>query len=566
MNNKILKFLFVSLLFSAQIADAQDFSESFWFFGNNNDAIQFDRNDDRQSLFIESQATPFGNQGSAVAANAVDGQLLFYTDGNVVYGKNHDVLPGGNSLGGDITLRHPVAIAPSNNPNDDIFYVYIINASGDLQQLSVDMSLGDFGEVTASAQGTGFSNLSEFVNSYKIGDEYFLLFQSENRLEMAQIQNDGSLLSVADHNFSIDFSLTNVSFRSPESDTIQLALSSANVNGNPKNLILLELDLSDISNPVFQNEEILPNTGAINQVITDLEWSVGGRNLYYSRNNTNTGEGRLIQLNLDSATSENVLNRTVSNVDALKNGPDGNLYFLYNNGADEFLSRVLEADSVPDSLTVEWDLFNNNSFGQARNFPNVAPPALIDGNVRFDWYTSALNASICQNNPVSFFADYSDLDDITSLSWDFGDGQTSDAISPNVIYEEAGQYNVVLTINAGGNLIIDTAAVTVNQFDSEVQLQDTTVCELPLENYGPTLSDGSDPDEVVWINPDPEKFTDNGDGTATFQQSGVYTAAVTVGNCTVTASFELTLFEEQKQLSNFWYFGDGAGIDFNGDA
>ncbi|WP_085516664.1 PKD domain-containing protein [Marivirga sericea] len=566
MNNKILKFLFVVLLLSARILVAQDFSESFWYFGNNSDAIQFDRNDTRQSLLIENQAIPFGNQGSAVAANAVDGQLLFYTDGSLIYGKNHAMLPGGNAIGGDNSLRHPVAIAPSNNTSDNIFYVYIINAAGELQQLSVDMSLGEFGEVTTSAQGTGFSNLSEFVNSYKVGENYFLLFQSDNRLEMVQIQDDGSLLSVADHNFSVDFQLNNVSFRAHDSDTLQLALSSANVNGNPKNLILLALDLSDIGNPVFQNEEILSNTGAVNQIITDLEWSIGGRNLYYSKNNLSTGEGRLIQLNLDSASSENILNRTVSNVDALKNGPDGNLYFLYNNGAQEFLSRILNADSIPDSLTIEWNLFDNNSFSQAKNLPNIAPPALIDGNVRFDWYTSSLNASLCQNNPVSFFADYSDLDDITSLSWDFGNGQTSNAISPNVIYEEAGQYDVVLTINAGGNFIIDSAAVTVNQFDSEVQLQDSTVCELPLENYGPTLADGSDPDQVVWINPDPEKFTDNGDGTATFLQSGVYTAAVTVGNCTVTASFELTLFEEQKQLANFWYFGDGAGIDFNGDA
>ncbi|WKV10654.1 PKD domain-containing protein [Marivirga harenae] len=566
MKSSLLKFVFVFLLCSTQTVFSQDFSESFWFFGNTSDAVQFDKNSGRQALLIENQATPFGNNGTAVATNAVDGQLLFYTDGAVIYGKNHLVLPGGNAIGADNSLRHPVTIVPSNNPNDDIFFVYLINSSGDLQVLSVDMALGEFGEATASPQGTGFSNLAEFVSSYRLGDSYFLVFQSDNRLEMAQVQNDGSLLSIADHQISVEFSLTNASLRAQGSDTIQFALSSNNVNGSPKNIVLFDLDVSDISNPTFQNENILPNTGAVGQLITDLEWSIGGRNLYYSRNNLNTGEGRLIQLNLDSASAENILNRPVSSLDALKNGPDGNLYFLYNNGAEEFLSRIINADSIPDSLSIEWNLLNGNTFGQARNLPNIAPPALLDGNVGFDWYASALNQTVCQNNPVSFFADYGNLDDITSLSWDFGNGQTSDAISPNVIYEDPGQYNVILTINAGGNFFIDSAAVTVNQFDSEVQLQDTTVCELPLENYGPTLSDGSQPDEVVWINPDPEKFTDNGDGTATFQQSGVYSAAVTVGNCTITASFELTLFEEQKQLANFWYFGDGAGIDFNNDA
>ncbi|ADR23128.1 hypothetical protein MATR_30230 [Marivirga tractuosa] len=563
MSNKLFRSFFLFLAILASNTQAQDFSESFWYFGNNNAAIQFDRNADRNTNLIQNQATPFGNGGAAVAANGVDGQLLFYTDGDNVYGKNHQILPGGNVIGGNNSLRHPAAIVPSSNPNDDIYYIYIIDGSNELRFLSVDLSIGDFGEVTASAQGTGFSSLSDYINSFKLGDNYFLLFQENNSLELVQVQNNGSLISTASHEFSIDYALSNVSVRNSMSDTLTLALTSANVNTNPKNLVLLELNLADPTTPLFQNENILENTGFVNQLITDVEWSVGGRNLYYSRNNTVTSESRLIQLNLDSATSENVLDRTVTEIKALQNGPDGNLYYLYNNGAEEFLSRISQTDSIPDSLNIQWDLFNMQSFGSAGNFPTIAPPALIDGEISFDWYTTTLNQSICQNNPVSFFADYSEFADITSLEWDFGNGQSSNAISPNFIYEQAGSYNVILTVNAGGNFFVDSALVTVEQFDSEVQLQDTTVCQLPLENYGPTLGDGSEPDQVVWINPDPQKFTDNGDGTATFLESGVYSAAVTVGNCTVTASFELTLFEEEKQKSNYWYFGDGAGIDFN---
>ncbi|WMN06160.1 PKD domain-containing protein [Marivirga arenosa] len=564
MNNKILKSIFLVFLLSVKVALAQNFSETFWYFGDNNNAVRFDRNNARQSFLIDDQATPFGNSGAAVATNAIDGQLLFYTDGDLIYGKDHNAIPGGTAIGGDNTLRHPVAISPSPNANSDIYYVYIINDVGELQYLSVDMSLGTYGEVTASAQGTGFANLSDFINSYKFGDNYFLIFQSGNSLELAQVQADGTLASVASHNFSISFSLNGLSFRPNSGTNPQLALSSDNVSGTPKNIVLLDLDLSDPLNPLFQNENSLTNTGAVNQTISDVEWSIGGTNLYYARNNS-SGQASLIQVNLDSASSENVLNRSVATVNSIQNGPDGNMYFLYNNGAESYLSRILRADSIPDSLRIEWDLFSVTSYGQANSFPNIAPPAIVDGAVSFDWYTSQLNTSICQNNPVSFFADYGDFDDVTSLNWDFGNGQSSNAISPNVIFDQPGNYNVTLTVNVGGNIFIDSSQVTVEQFNSQVQLQDTTVCELPLENYGPTLSDGSQPDNVVWINADTTKFTDNGDGTATFDSSGVYTAAVTVGNCTVTASFTLTLFEEQKQVANFWYFGEGAGIDFSGD-
>ncbi len=567
MKNNILKYFTLLLCISSFQVTAQDFSESFWYFGNTSQAIQFERNQNRRALSITNQATPFGSNGSAVAANAVDGQLLFYTDGNIIYNKNHAVMQGGAAIGGDNSLRHPVAIAPSNDTNDNTYYIYFITPGRTLSYVVVDMNAGEFGEVTASAIGTGFTNLSQMVKSYKIGDLFYVLFQNTvtNNLQIAEIQNDGSLVSSANHNFSVAYATHNLSVKNTESDTLELAISSQNVAGSPKNIILLDLDVSDPLNLTFQNERVLPNTGAVNQLITDVEWSAGGRNLYYSRNNLTTAEGRIFQFNPDSTTNTSILNRTINNADALQNGPDGELYFLYNNGANEFVSRILRADSIPDSVRVEWNLFNTASFGNARNFPNIAPPAVIDANVAFDWYETQLNATVCQNNPVSFFAGYDDLADITEISWDFGNGLTSNAISPNVIFEDPGSFNVIVTINAGGNIFIDSSTVTVNQFEGEVQLQDTTVCELPLMNYGPTLSDGSEPDDITWINPDPEKFTINADGTATFLESGTYSAAVTSQGCTVTASFVLTLFEEEKQAANFWYFGDGAGIDFSGD-
>ncbi|GAA5023261.1 hypothetical protein GCM10011506_05990 [Marivirga lumbricoides] len=546
---------------------AQEFSESFWYFGNTPQAIQFERNAGRNALSIDNQTVPFGNNGSAVAANAVDGQLLFYSDGEIIYGKNHTAIPGGTGIGGDNSLRHPVAIVPSPIADDNTYYVYFITAGRALSYVAVDLAAGQFGEVNSAAIGTGFNNLSQMVKSFKAGDNYFLLFEntSLNELQLAQVENDGTITIVSSHNFSVPFAVNNISVRDPQSDILELALSSENVAGSPKNIILLTLDTTDPLNLIFQNEEIIANSGAVNQLITDVEWSAGGRNLYYSRNNPTTNTGRIFQFNPDSTTNTSILNRSIAEAKALKNGPDGLLYFLYGDGSSSRLSRITQADSIADSVRVEWDLFNNTVFGQANNLPNIAPPAVIDGTVSFDWYDTRLNNPICQNNPVSFFADYSALDDITEISWDFGNGTTSDAISPNVVFEEAGSFNVVLTVNSGGNIFIDSSLVQIDAFTAEVQLQDTTVCELPLENYGPTLSDQSEPDNITWINPDPTKFTINADGTATFLESGTYSAAVTVGNCTVTASFVLTLFEEEKQGANFWYFGDGAGIDFNGE-
>jgi gliding motility-associated-like protein len=569
MSSSIFKyFLLLSFLFGQTLL-AQEFSESFWYYGDNNRAIQFSKSNGRAADIISNQATPFGVNAAAVAARATNGELLFYTDGTTIYGKDHQIMPGGN-ITGNSTIQNGVTISPSPIANDELMHVYFITNAGDLQYVNVDLNAGTFGEVSSAPIATGITNLAPFVQSLRIGDTYYLLYQTliDNQLKISQIQNGGTLAATPalSHTFSISYALNNVSFRTIGQDSVQLALSSENVGSAPKNIILLDLLGDSPSSANFVNETLLTNTGAVNQQITDIEWSVGGANLYYSRNNTTTNEGSIFQFNPDSLSTENILNRTINEASALQNGPDGLLYFLYNNGASSFLSRIQFADSIPDSLNIQWDLFNGADFGNAQNLPQSAPPQLIDALVDFDWYDTQLNTAICQNNPISFFAQYDALEDISSVFWDFGDGQTSDAISPIVNFAAAGSYNVKLFVNAGGNILIDSTVVTVDIFDSQVQLQDSTVCELPLQNYGPTLGDGSDPDQVVWINPDPTKFTDNGDGTATFLQSGTYSAAVTVGACTVTATFTLTLYEEGKQLANFWYFGEGAGIDFNGDA
>ncbi len=567
MHKLYIKFLLAFSFLLVNSSMAQEYSESFWYFGDNSSAVQFNKNEDRSAILINNQALPFANNGAATAARGTNGQLLFYTDGATIYGRNHQLLPGGN-LTGDATLRHPVAISPSPIANDELFHVYFITASRGLSYVNVDMSQGVFGEVTSAPIGTGINNLSPFIKTIRVADNFFIIYQTttNNRLQIAQIGNGGGLTVVNTFDISIDYALNNLSVRSLGQDSAQFALSSENVGGAPKNIILVDLIGGDLSTALFENEQILTNTGAVNQVITDLEWSVGGNNLYYSRNNLTTSEGRIFQFNPDSLSTSNILNRTINQAAALQNGPDGDLYFLYNNGAASFLSSIQFADSIPDSLNIQWNLFNEASFGNAQNLPFASPPQLIEAPISFDWYDTQLNANICQSNPISFFASYNDINDISGISWDFGNGQTSDAISPIIDFPEAGSFNVILEINAGGNIFIDSSTVVVDPFSSEVQLQDTTVCELPLENYGPTLGDGGTPDNITWINPDPEKFGINADGTATFLESGTYSAAVTVGACTVTATFVLTLFEEGKQRANFWYFGDGAGIDFNGDA
>ena len=105
---RVVLFLFV--LFGIQSAFAQDRSRHNWYFGNSNLGIRFNRVDHSPTL-VNNKATPFNIGGSAVATDATNGNLLFYTDGSNIYDATHTIMPNGTGLGANTSANQPVAIA-----------------------------------------------------------------------------------------------------------------------------------------------------------------------------------------------------------------------------------------------------------------------------------------------------------------------------------------------------------------------------------------------------------------------------------------------------------------------
>ncbi|MGY8915023.1 MAG: PKD domain-containing protein, partial [Flavobacteriales bacterium] len=57
---------------------------------------------------------------------------------------------------------------------------------------------------------------------------------------------------------------------------------------------------------------------------------------------------------------------------------------------------------------------------------------------------------------------------IVSYTWDFGDGSTSNETNPMHTYEEAGQFNVVLTVSDGEFTDTDMLTIVVNNIPIEI--------------------------------------------------------------------------------------------------
>ncbi len=70
-----------------------DYSDIFWLYGQSTYGITFRKSDFTAEL--DSIQNPnFGIGGSAVATDPITGDLLFYSDGDVVYDKGHQLISG----------------------------------------------------------------------------------------------------------------------------------------------------------------------------------------------------------------------------------------------------------------------------------------------------------------------------------------------------------------------------------------------------------------------------------------------------------------------------------------
>jgi gliding motility-associated-like protein len=123
-----------------------------WYFGFGG-GLRFDQGTNSVFSIDDGQLNTFEGCTS-ISDNS--GDLLFYTDGIVVFNRNHTVMPNGSGLLGDPSSSQSAIIVPKpNDPN--IFYVFTVDdhsqnaAHFGLNYSEIDMSLdGGLGDVTTN--------------------------------------------------------------------------------------------------------------------------------------------------------------------------------------------------------------------------------------------------------------------------------------------------------------------------------------------------------------------------------------------------------------------------------
>ena len=118
--------------------------------------------------------------------------------------------------------------------------------------------------------------------------------------------------------------------------------------------------------------------------------------------------------------------------------------------------------------------------------------------------------------------------EVTSLSWDFGDGNTSTQENPSHAYAEKGSYTASLTVSNKAGSDTSTLAITVleppqaNFSASEIKVKLGTSIQFTDES-------GGDVDSWSWDFGDGSTSTEQ-NPSHTYKDTGTYSVSLTVGN------------------------------------
>ncbi|HAZ25595.1 MAG TPA: hypothetical protein DCY95_14165, partial [Algoriphagus sp.] len=526
---------------------------------------------------------------NSVTIDPITGQPLFYSNGSIVYDYSGAPIQGqvGN-LNGPIDTRQQVASGfleyePDGNK---LFYLFYVSPGGQLLYTLIDMNrpgqaTGNerpLGEIVEQDQAIGNAQGAILVVKSPSSPSYLISF------------NGGNLISRRIEGTAGNFTQTDTQALPFTPKAIVFDVDSGKLILIPENpgedIVVMDFDTSSGN---FGNATPISQSGGSDS-IEGATFSPDGNFIYFSRGSQLF---RVPSNDLTATPEEIPLDPQPSTVYDLKVGPDGELYFIYEEttGGPQLIGKVTNPNEEEiDDINVEIDPFAGADFC-GTIFPTFAPNADIDATVDFDWDPDMP----CANNPVQLTSEITPENyRPVSFSWEFNPPLTDSDGNPLpadyaqehfLIPADAAQgqsVSVTLTVtfaDGESQTVTKDIPLTENNLEANFTPQDTTICEgqcvdiaalLEAQNSagqqdGEAPPGGGDQYEYFWSN-----YRDEGWGTRQENEvclPGLYWVLVREpgSECYAYAEIRVKVWDLQDQSNNIWYFGDGAGIDFNPD-
>ncbi|MEX2591581.1 MAG: gliding motility-associated C-terminal domain-containing protein [Anditalea sp.] len=615
-----IKFIFIVayVLISFSLINrvhSQGFNHNEWIFGycedGDNNYVSFGKDGEAKVKNIPEGIT-FGKGNSAMAIDPITGKTLFYTDGALVYNYLNEPMQGiEGELGGIETERQTVAISAldyaTEEGGDKLFYIFFLNQSGELEYVIADMNDQGGAQVNqppagAISPGDILGPASGALAVVKAPDSpnYLISFEEDSLVAREIGTTGGEFLLTG--GLPIDIRPKAIVF-DEDSQTLMIVPSDLN-----QDLIQIPFNTSD---GTFGTPVPLSQTGG-GDPIEGASFSPEGAYVYYSQGDQLY---RIPTSDPTAAPEEIPLETEIFKAYDVKAGPDDQIYYIYEEteGGPQLVGRITNPDEEDFDL-IEWeeDPFNGTDFC-GRIFPVFAPNIDLANEVDFSWEPQ----DPCMNNPLQLTSEITPANyQPVSFEW---------TINPPLTDEEGEEIeidldeehlllpadatseqsvSVTLTVNfANGDTrdVTHSIPLTENNLQAQFSASDTTLCEpecidlseileaqsgeeggggqqgggqgggipgLPGGLPGGGGQQGGDQGgnyEYFWSNKKEEGWGPEAPNEVCLP--GFYWVLVREqgSNCYAYASIRVKIWDVVDQSNNIWYFGNGAGLDFNVD-
>ncbi|MEZ4795884.1 MAG: T9SS type B sorting domain-containing protein [Flavobacteriaceae bacterium] len=365
-----------------------------WYFGQNA-GIQFDNTG---NLIGSIDGGQLSTVEGCTTISDTNGNLLFYTDGTLVYNRNHQLMPNGTGLFGDSSSTQSALVVPK--PGDaNIYYIFTVDTAAvdqtdfGFNYSEVDMALdGGLGDITLKNINL-LQNCSEKITAVlkdcASQSIWVITFASEDGLSSIfntyhsyEVSTAGVNITSIKSTFPINISGERGSIKVSPDGT---KFISANMAGNisPSALYLYDFDAST---GLFSNQVEL-RINSFSPSPYGVEFSQNSQLLYVHSSNDFLGPGSenpsshqssLTQFNLEAAdiqASEYRVDQRQLYRGSLQLGPDGKIYrslsATYNQGLS-FLGVIENPNAVGAAV-----VYTHNAVDLSPNLSRQGLPPFI---------------------------------------------------------------------------------------------------------------------------------------------------------------------------------------------
>lgn len=463
---KIMKLtltIFLSFFITSYFLIAQG-EYNNWVFGT---GAWVNFNSGTPILDAEASITTNGN---ATSISDTDGNLLFYTNGETVWNKNHIIMTNGDDIGGhDGIMSATIVPMPGNSSK---YYIFSSNTTSSspaygLNYSIVDMSLdGGLGDVELTTKATvllgellgyGISasyrkdEESVWLIVHDLEDRFYEFLITSTGIEGPTVFQIGSVYNQANDK-------TNTIKVSPTRKQLMSVTRGTDV---PPEVFCFDNQSGEISNPVQILIDDNENSG--------IEFSPDGNFIY--TNTWDGGHSEVLQINANTFNVINVgeLNSLASQ---LQIAPDNKIYIGLN--FRKFLSTIENPNLEGLACHLIDTSFSINPYYSKKGLPGKVVKQNLS---QYEYLLSSSEDSICINSFANVTISGGSMSLLDSIRWYWGDGNTSVGLvyNANHLYSTSGTFDVQAIIYS--DCFLDTLQESIEVMEPEIEIiGDTLIC------------------------------------------------------------------------------------------